>query len=49
MLVNAAGALVAADKVRTIKDGVAIAADSIDSGAANGKLDALVELSQKLG
>ncbi len=48
VLVNAAGALVAADKVRTIKDGVAIAADSIDSGAANGKLDALVELSQKL-
>lgn len=49
VLANAAGALLAADKADTLSDGVALAAESIDSGAALGKLDALVELSQKIG
>ncbi len=48
VLVNAAGALVAADRAKSIKDGVAIAADSIDSDAAIGKLEALIDLSQRL-
>ena len=48
VLANAAGALVAADVATTLKDGIGIAAESIDSGAARQKLDALVELSQKL-
>ena len=43
-----AGALVAAGKAATLKEGVALAAESIDSGAAKDKLDALVELSQRL-
>jgi anthranilate phosphoribosyltransferase len=49
VLANAAGALLAADKAATLYDGVALAAESIDSGAALGKLDALVALSQKIG
>ena len=48
VLANAAGALVAADRAATLKEGVALAADSIDSGAAKAKLDALVDLSQRL-
>ena len=48
VLANAAGALVAADRAASLKEGVAIAADSIDSGAARAKLDALVELSSRL-
>ena len=48
VLVNAAGALLAADRAPTIKEGVAAAAQAIDSGSALAKLDALVELSQRL-
>ena len=48
VLANAAGALLAADRVSTLKEGVTVAAESIDSGDARGKLDALVELSQRL-
>jgi len=33
---------------RDLKDGVAVAAQSIDSRAARGKLDALVALSRRL-
>ena len=42
VLMNAAAALVAAGKASHMKDGVALAANSIDSGAASQKLDALV-------
>ena len=49
VLMNAAAALLAAAEVETLKDGVAAAAESIESGRARQKLDALVELSQKLG
>ena len=45
---NAAAALLAADRVATLKEGVAVAAESIDGGGARRKLEALVELSQKL-
>ena len=48
VLANAAAALVAADRVATLKEGVTVAAQSIDSGSAGRKLDDLVDLSQKL-
>ncbi len=48
VLANAAGALLAADRVRTLREGIAVAAHSIDSGAALRNLDDLVALSQKL-
>ncbi|MCI0439439.1 MAG: anthranilate phosphoribosyltransferase, partial [Chloroflexi bacterium] len=48
VLMNAAAALLAADRVASLKDGVALAAESIDSGRARQKLDALVKLSQSL-
>ena len=41
VLVNAAAALVAAGKVQTFLEGMAIAAVSIDSGAARAKVEAL--------
>jgi anthranilate phosphoribosyltransferase len=41
VIVNAAAALVAAGRVETFLEGAAIAAVSIDSGAARGKVDAL--------
>jgi anthranilate phosphoribosyltransferase len=48
VLMNAAAALVVGGKARDLKDGVALAAQSIDSGNAAGKLAALVEFSQRL-
>ena len=48
VLLNAAAALVAADRVAALKDGAALAAESIDSGQALEKLDGLVKLSQRL-
>jgi anthranilate phosphoribosyltransferase len=45
VLLNAALALMAAGKAAAIKEGVAIARDGIDSGAAIKKLQALIELS----
>ena len=48
VLMNSAAALVAGAKARDLKDGVSQAALAIDSGAARGKLEALVALSQKL-
>lgn len=44
VLFNAAAALVVADRARDLKEGVEIARESIDSGAARGKLKALAEL-----
>jgi anthranilate phosphoribosyltransferase len=46
VLANAAGALVAAGRATDFLDGVGLAAESIDSGAARAKLEALVALSQ---
>ena len=48
VLANAGAALYAADKASSIEEGVGMAAESIDSGSARAKMDAFVELSQKL-
>ncbi|MDP7579397.1 MAG: anthranilate phosphoribosyltransferase [SAR202 cluster bacterium] len=48
VLANAAGALLAADRVTTIAEGIEVAAKSIDSGNASEKLTALVKLTSKL-
>ena len=48
VLMNAAAALVAGGKAGDFKAGMALAARSIDSGAARRKLEALVALSQRL-
>jgi anthranilate phosphoribosyltransferase len=48
VLMNAAAALLAADRVGSLKDGVAAAAESIDGGRALTKLESLVALSQAL-
>jgi anthranilate phosphoribosyltransferase len=41
VLLNAAAAIVAGGKAKTLKEGVKLAADSIDSGAAKEKLEAM--------
>jgi anthranilate phosphoribosyltransferase len=46
VLLNAAAALVAAGKVPSMAEGVPLAADAVDSGAARKKLQALVEFSK---
>jgi anthranilate phosphoribosyltransferase len=48
VLLNAGAALVAGGKAQTIADGIKLAADVIDSGAALAKLDALIECSRSL-
>jgi len=48
VLMNAAAALVAGGRARDLKDGVALAARSVDGGEARRKLDALVALSRTL-
>jgi anthranilate phosphoribosyltransferase len=48
VLLNAAAALVAGEKAQTIKDGVALAKEAIDSGRALEKLERLIKLSQSL-
>ena len=48
VLMNAAAALVAGGRARDLKEGAAEAAQSIDSRAARGKLDALVALTRRL-
>jgi anthranilate phosphoribosyltransferase len=45
VLINAALAIVAGEKADNIKDGLKVAADCIDSGAAVKKLQALIEMS----
>jgi len=48
VLMNAAAALVAGGRGRDLKEGAALAAQSIDSGAARNKLDDLIGFSQEL-
>ena len=48
-LINAAAALVAGDLASDLREGVAVAAKSIDSGAALDKLDAFVSVSNEVG
>ncbi len=45
---NAAAGLIVADRVTTLTDGVALAAKSIDSGAALARLDLLVAVSNAI-
>jgi len=47
VLLNAAAAIVAGQKAKDLKEGIAAAAYSIDSGAAKQKLEKLVELTNK--
>lgn len=47
-LLNAAATLYAADHVPSIREGLVVAAESVDSGAAAAKLQALAELSNRL-
>jgi anthranilate synthase/phosphoribosyltransferase len=49
VLLNAAAALLAGGRAADLADGLQLAAVSIDSGAAMGKLDAMVRFSQELG
>ena len=49
VLANASAALFAVDVVPTIMDGIKLAAESIDSGAAKQKMEDLASLSQNLG
>ena len=48
VLMNATAALVVGAQARDLKEGVALAARSVDSGAAEATLDHLVALSQEL-
>jgi len=47
VLLNAAGALIVAGKVDGLSEGVAMAADSIDSGKAKAALDKMVEITNR--
>jgi anthranilate phosphoribosyltransferase len=44
-LLNAAAAIMVAGKAKDLKDGIAVAAKSLDSGEAEGRLDRLVKIS----
>lgn len=46
--VNSAAALYAADRVSSLEDGIALARETIDSGAAANKLEQVVQVSQNL-
>ncbi len=47
ILINSGAALLAAGKVDNIKDGIAMARESIESGAALSKLEALIKFTQE--
>lgn len=49
VLINAAAALLVADMAGSLSEGLELAADSIDSGAALGKLEKLRQVSQREG
>jgi len=49
VLLNSAAALVAADKVASLGEGVSLAAQAIDSGAAGEKLDRFIEVTVSFG
>jgi anthranilate phosphoribosyltransferase len=48
VLFNAAAALYSCGKAASLQEGVALAAESVDSGAALSRLDAFVRVSQRL-
>ncbi len=49
VLMNSAAVLVAGERVATIKEGIALAGEIIDTRQAQAKLEQLIELSQRLG
>ncbi len=49
VVLNAAAALLAGNRVANLSEGVKLAAEVVDSGQAREKLESLVKLSQKLG
>lgn len=49
VLLNAACVLVAAGQASGIPEGIAVAAESVDSGAARGRLDTLIAMTRSLG
>jgi anthranilate phosphoribosyltransferase len=49
VLLNAAAIFMAAGKVSDLQDGVQLAQESIDSGRAKKKLEALIQFSQRAG
>ena len=49
VVINSAATLLAADAVLSLREGITLAQEVIDSGAVLPKLDALAELSQRLG
>jgi anthranilate phosphoribosyltransferase len=49
VVMNAAAALIAANRASDLRQGARIAAEAIDSGRAEAKLDELIKLSQRLG
>jgi anthranilate phosphoribosyltransferase len=49
VLLNSAAALVAADKAATLAEGVPLAAQAIDSGAAGEKLERFIEVTSSFG
>ena len=48
VLLNSAAALVAGGKADTVREGITQAAQVIDSGAALDRLEALIDVSQRL-
>ncbi|MCH7735820.1 MAG: anthranilate phosphoribosyltransferase [Chloroflexi bacterium] len=49
VLLNSAGVLLVGDLVSNIRDGVQLAAKAIDSGAANDRMESMIEVSQARG
>ena len=49
VLLNSAGVLLVGDLVSNIRDGVQLAAQTIDSGAAKDRMESMIEVSQKGG
>ena len=46
VLLNSAGVLLVGDLVSNIRDGVELAAQTIDSGAAKDRMESMIEVSQ---
>jgi anthranilate phosphoribosyltransferase len=49
VLLNSAGVLLVGDLVTNIRDGVQLAARTIDSGAAKDRMESMIEVSQAGG
>jgi anthranilate phosphoribosyltransferase len=47
VLLGAAGALIVAGRIRSLREGIAIAAESVDSGAAARALERLIRITNE--